>query len=67
METMEIFKRLEEKGLIVRPLIAHFLRVTIGTKAECQRFVKAIRELMSGNVSPIKQKLPPKNPSRTAS
>jgi len=61
-EAEGIFKQLVEKeGLIIRDLIAHFLRVTIGTKAQCQRFVKAIRDLMSSDISPIEQKLPPRS------
>jgi len=67
-EAKEIVKQLVgEGGLIIRDIIAHFLRVTIGTKAECQRFVKAIGELMSSDVSPIEQKLPLKKSLRTDS
>jgi histidinol-phosphate aminotransferase len=46
-----IFDALREKGVIVRrwdkPRIAEYLRISIGTEAECARLVAALREVLS--------------------
>jgi len=48
-DAMEIFKKLEKKGIIVRPIanygLKSFLRVTTGTDSENRKFIKALKEV----------------------
>ena len=48
--TQKIFKKLLSFGIILRPLdnygLKNFLRVTIGTKYECKKFVKMLKIAM---------------------
>jgi len=48
--TQKIFKKLLSFGIILRPLdnygLKNFLRVTIGTKYECKKFVKMLKTAM---------------------
>tara|TARA_B100000959_G_scaffold52461_1_gene54545 strand:+ start:622 stop:1731 length:1110 start_codon:yes stop_codon:yes gene_type:complete len=50
-KTKKIFEKLLSLGVILRPLdnygLKNFLRVTIGTKSECQKFVKMLKITMS--------------------
>jgi len=45
-DRLETFEQLENRGLIVRPIIKHFLRVTIGTRGDCELFIRALREIL---------------------
>ncbi|MFC2091834.1 pyridoxal phosphate-dependent aminotransferase, partial [Elusimicrobiota bacterium] len=43
----ELFKKFEDKGLIIRPIVGQYLRATIGTYDESVRFITALREILS--------------------
>lgn len=49
-DSLPIFQKLLEKGIIVRPLhpynLPHYLRVTIGTEIQNSRFLKAIATIL---------------------
>ena len=47
---LEVYEALEKRRILVRyfraPLIADFLRVTVGTDAEVETFLRVLRELL---------------------
>ncbi|WP_427025147.1 histidinol-phosphate transaminase [Aureimonas ureilytica] len=49
----ELARALRERAILVRhfarPRIADFLRITVGTPAECERLVEALREILARN------------------
>ena len=51
---MDVYQKLLEKGVIVRPLVAYkmpdFLRVSIGKHEENQRFISALATVLSALV-----------------
>jgi histidinol-phosphate aminotransferase len=51
-DDMEVFNKLLRKGVIVRPGslfdMPGWLRVTVGTMEQCQRFVKSLEEIIRG-------------------
>tara|TARA_B100001996_G_scaffold334500_1_gene284659 strand:+ start:1208 stop:2317 length:1110 start_codon:yes stop_codon:yes gene_type:complete len=50
-KTKKVFEKLLSLGVILRPLdnygLKNFLRVTIGTKNECQKFIRTLKTIMS--------------------
>jgi histidinol-phosphate aminotransferase len=51
MDTKELFLKLQKKGIIVRPLagygIPDFVRITIGTEEQNNRFIKEFKEVLA--------------------
>ena len=49
-DTQPLYDALLHKGIIVRPVgnykMPHFLRVTIGTSQQNQRFIQALKEVL---------------------
>jgi histidinol-phosphate aminotransferase len=54
LDSSLVFQRLLERGIIVRPgniwELPHFIRLTIGTREQNQRFIKALRDILNREV-----------------